>query len=101
MLMLLIDAGLLHIGQIGAMKIAGTSTVCIALMMLGRTLQVDLTLCCHTRELSSNATQGFTFVSVNTHHMTLSRITLFARLPTSETLASASLGIQSAYLPVR
>ena len=42
MLMLLIDAGLLHIGQIGAMKIAGTSTVCIALMMLGRTLQVNL-----------------------------------------------------------
>ena len=32
--------GLMHIAQIGAIDVEGTSTVCIAQMMLGRTLQV-------------------------------------------------------------
>lgn len=31
--------GLMHIGQTGTMNIPGTSTVCIAMMMLGPTLQ--------------------------------------------------------------
>ena len=32
--------GLMHIAQTGTMDVPGTSTACIALMMLGRTLQV-------------------------------------------------------------
>ena len=47
--------GLLHISQIGAIDVKGTSTVCVAQMMLGRSLQV-----CHPPTTPSTLPSHYT-----------------------------------------